>query len=160
MKLLTDRSIESDDISCDDDSSWVYESESSDGSRALNFDYVHRKKNHVTYLDSECSTLQVVAPALTLCYKGLDVNRELQQHNHHEILFDSHTTEANAHVVILVREQLLQWLTMPVKKKRQIQWKHIIAVATRVLWRNLLQFKSLQHFWIHQRYFELIYALK
>ena len=40
MQLVTDSSMDSDETSCDDDSSWVYESESSDGSTRLNRHYL------------------------------------------------------------------------------------------------------------------------
>ena len=44
MQLVTDSSMDSDETSCDDDSSWVYESESSDGSRRLKCHYSFKKR--------------------------------------------------------------------------------------------------------------------
>ena len=44
MQLVTDSSMDSDETSCDADSSWVYESESSDGSTRLNRNYSSKKK--------------------------------------------------------------------------------------------------------------------
>ena len=54
MILVADSSMDSDDTSCDDDSSWVYESESSDGGHYYSFKNKKRKVSGMR-LNKVCS---------------------------------------------------------------------------------------------------------